>query len=168
MTTGLETDFWRDTFYGFKRDNGHFFGTAVRGDFTATVVFEGSYEALYDQAGVMLRLDERNWLKMGIGFSDGVTNFSVVVTRDRSDWSIVRVPLVSGPQAVRLTRVAGAVLADFRDAAATWQLMRVADFPDSAESQVGPMVCSPQRAGFQARFTTFSVGPAISSPLHAT
>ena len=25
VRTGKETDFWRETFYGFRRDNGHFF-----------------------------------------------------------------------------------------------------------------------------------------------
>ena len=166
ITTGFETDFWRNTFYGFERDNGHFFGTVVKGDFTATAIFEGVYETLYDQAGLMLRLDERNWLKLGIEFSGGVTNFSVVATRGRSDWSMVSAPLAAGPQAIRLTRVGGAALAHFRDAATNWHLMRVADFPEASPAQLGPMACSPQRAGFQVRFTTFSVGPAISSPLH--
>jgi regulation of enolase protein 1 (concanavalin A-like superfamily) len=29
------------------------------------------------------------------------------------------------------------------------------------------MACSPQRAGFEAGFTDFAVGPAISRELHA-
>ena len=30
-----------------------------------------NYDALYDQAGIMARLDERNWIKAGIEKSDG-------------------------------------------------------------------------------------------------
>lgn len=168
VVTGEKTDFWQDTFYGFRRDDGHFFGLPAGGDFTATVVFEGAYEVLYDQAGLMMRVDRNNWVKTGIEYSDNVTNFSVVVTRDgRSDWSVVGVPLVSGPQEVRLTRLDTAVIVHFRRGDGTWNLMRVADFPKAESVQVGPMACSPERAGFSARFLAFSIGPPIEKPLHA-
>ena len=60
-----KTDFWRETHYGFIRDDGHFRDVAAEGDFTADVAFRGDYRELYDQAGLMLRLDERNWIKAG-------------------------------------------------------------------------------------------------------
>jgi regulation of enolase protein 1 (concanavalin A-like superfamily) len=47
-----------------------------------------NYDALYDQAGIMIRLDERNWLKVGIEKSDGQCQLSSVLTIDRSDWAI--------------------------------------------------------------------------------
>ena len=55
-----KTDFWRNTYYGFTRDSGHFFGRPWEGDFTASLRVEGRYEELYDQAGIMVRIDERN------------------------------------------------------------------------------------------------------------
>lgn len=166
VTTGHETDFWRETYYGFQRDSGHFLGTPVEGDFTAIVTFDGAYETLYDQAGLMLRLDEQRWLKAGIEFSDGVTNFSSVVTRGRSDWAVISVPRVTGPQSVRLTRIGEAVLLHFKDAGGSWHLMRVADFPADGEATLGIMACSPQRSGFRVLFNDFTVGPTIASPLH--
>ncbi len=36
VVTGLETDFWRRTFYGYVTDNGHFYHRPVTGDFTAS------------------------------------------------------------------------------------------------------------------------------------
>ena len=168
LTTGEKTDFWQDTFYGFRRDDGHFLGREVPGDFTASVTFDAAYEVLYDQAGLMMRQDARNWLKSGIEYSDDVTNFSVVVTRDgRSDWSVIAVPRVSGPQTVRLTRKGGAVIVHFRGADERWHLMRLADFPASPAVRFGPMACSPERAGLQARFDALDVGPPIDNPLHA-
>jgi regulation of enolase protein 1 (concanavalin A-like superfamily) len=128
------------------------------------MTFEGEYEALYDQAGLMLRLDGETWLKAGIEHSDGVTNFSAVVTRGRSDWSVIEAPLVRGPQRLRLTRQAGAVLIHFA-AGEMWRLMRVADFPDGP-ALLGPMACSPSRGGFRARFLGLSVGPVAADPLH--
>ena len=35
LRTGAETDFWNNTFYGFRHDNGHFLATEVSGDFSA-------------------------------------------------------------------------------------------------------------------------------------
>ncbi|MBO6636716.1 MAG: DUF1349 domain-containing protein [Roseitalea sp.] len=167
VVTGDRTDFWQETFYGFHRDDGHFLGAPAPREFSATVTFEGDYETLYDQAGMMLRLNERTWLKTGIEFSDDVTNFSVVVTRERSDWSVIGVPLVSGPQQVRLTRLGNAVLVHFRNQAGNWNLMRVADFPNTDGAWIGPMACSPQRAGFRARFSDFAIDKPIENALHS-
>ena len=79
-------------FYGFLRDNGHAFLTPVEGDFTASATVTGKYEQLYDQAGLMLRVDERNSIKTGIEYTDGLMHFSVVVTREVSDWSVIPLP----------------------------------------------------------------------------
>jgi regulation of enolase protein 1 (concanavalin A-like superfamily) len=86
VTTGAKTDFWRETHYGFIRDDGHLRYEWVEGDFTASVAFRGDYRALYDQAGLMVRLDDRNWVKAGIEFVGDRQRLSVVVTRDFSDW----------------------------------------------------------------------------------
>lgn len=169
FTTGNETDFWQDTFYGFRRDDGHFLGRAMPGDFTAVVTFDADYKVLYDQAGLMMRADAQTWLKAGIEYSDGVTNFSTVVTRDgQSDWSVIGVPKVQGPQQVRLTRLGGAVILHFLDASGAWTLMRLANFPADAAVAVGPMACSPQRSGLRVEFSDFEISPPIDSPLHAS
>lgn len=164
--TGRETDFWRDTLYGFRHDNGHALMMPVDGDFTAFVTFDAVYETLYDQAGVMLRRDEEVWLKAGIELSDGIANMSTVVTRGASDWSILPLPQANGPQRLRLTRKGAAVVVQFRNDARRWQLMRLADFPAGGTFFVGPMACSPKRAGFRARFTEFRIEPAVAEPLH--
>jgi regulation of enolase protein 1 (concanavalin A-like superfamily) len=85
--TDNATDFWRETHYGFTHDNGHLFGHDTGGDFTMQVRVRANYDALYDQAGIMIRLDERNWLKAGIEKSDGHCQLSSVLTVDRSDWA---------------------------------------------------------------------------------
>jgi regulation of enolase protein 1 (concanavalin A-like superfamily) len=55
------TDFWRKTHYGFIRDNGHFYYEKVTGNFEVETEFRGRYQSLYDQAGVMVRLEETTW-----------------------------------------------------------------------------------------------------------
>lgn len=168
VTTGDRTDFWRETHYGFIRDDGHLrYGTAT-GDFTAEVEFAGDYRHLYDQAGLMLRLDERSWLKAGIEFVGGPM-LSVVVTRDTSDWSTM--PLASGSDwlRLRLSRHGSAVRVEWKPAGSEdgFRMLRLAWLPAVDPVMVGPMCCSPERAGFEARFRDFYVGPAIATDLHA-
>ena len=55
VRSGMKTDFWQRTHYGFQRDNGHFLSRDWSGNFTAETSFSGIYETLYDQAGMMLR-----------------------------------------------------------------------------------------------------------------
>lgn len=167
VVTGNETDFWRETFYGFWRDNGHFFHRSVAGDFTAEVTIKGNYDALYDQAGLMMRLSETHWVKAGVEFTDGRMYFSVVITNDVSDWSLVAIPAAPEGVRIRLTRHREAVRVQYLDRGDnSWKPVRLGYFPPSAEVDVGMMCCSPQRAGFEVAFTDFVIGPPISKELH--
>ena len=168
LSTAGNTDFWRETFYGFARDSGHAFLRGVTGDFTAEVKVLGDYEALYDQAGLMLRADEKTWIKTGIEFTDGLMHFSVVVTREISDWSVIPLPQAKPSDAVlvRLTRHGDAVRVQFSVAGAPWQLARLCPFT-AADAEIGVMACSPERAGFRAVFEDLVVGPPIARNLHA-
>lgn len=167
VVTGGSTDFWRQTHYGFVRDSGHFFYREAAGDFTATVRFHGDYETLYDQAGLMLRLDAETWIKAGIEYSDGVQNLSVVVTRGFSDWSVL--PLNEAPDEVwlRVSRHGDAVRVEGSLDGIRYQMVRLAYLPPGVPVQVGPMACSPQRSGFRVAFESFRIGEPISPELHA-
>ncbi|MBZ9865674.1 DUF1349 domain-containing protein [Mesorhizobium sp. CA15] len=167
VRTGKETDFWRETFYGFWRDNGHFLYRSVEGDFSAEVTVKGDYKVLYDQAGLMLRLSETHWIKAGIEYTDGLAYFSVVVTNDTSDWSLVAIAAGKDGVRIRLTRHAEAIRIQYLDASdGHWKPVRLAYFPISKTVDVGMMCCSPQREGFEATFSGFTIGPAIARDLH--
>ena len=88
LVTEDKTDFWQTTFYGYHHDSGHFYFREVEGDFTAEILFRADYEALYDQAGLMLRAGERHWLKAGVEFAHGRATLSTVLTKNESDWAI--------------------------------------------------------------------------------
>ena len=156
-----KTDFWRKTEYGFIRDNGHFAQRTVVGDFSVEVTFVGKYRTLYDQAGLMIRLDADRWIKTGIEFVDELMNFSTVVTNDTSDWSLIPLSETREVEAVRarLVRKGSTVSTAFRRPDGHWQTARVAGFPSERLCQVGVMCCSPQRAGLEVRFSDFAVTP---------
>lgn len=82
-----KTDFWRKTFYGYITDNGHFLHLRADGNFTFEARVNGRYAALYDQAGLMVRVNPENWMKCGTEFFDGKRHASVVFTREFSDRS---------------------------------------------------------------------------------
>lgn len=167
VRTDLKTDFWRETFYGFRRDNGHFAYESVEGDFTVEVTIDGRYEALYDQAGLMVRLSETQWVKAGIEYTDGKLCFSVVVTNDTSDWSVLTIPNAGSELRLRLTRHGEAIRVQFFDAASNvWQMARLGYLPPSASIDVGVMCCSPEREGFEVTFRDFAISAPIPRQLH--
>jgi regulation of enolase protein 1 (concanavalin A-like superfamily) len=166
VTTGARTDFWRETHYGFVHDDGHLRFARVSGDFTAEVTVSGDYRELYDQAGLMLRLDERHWLKAGVEHVEGRSLLSVVVTREFSDWSTVPAFAAPDPVRLRLSRHGTALRVEWAPLeAARFAMLRLAYLPAGA-ALVGPMCCSPERAGFTARFSDFRLGDPIAPDLH--
>jgi uncharacterized protein len=167
VITDDQTDFWRKTENGLIRDNGHFAYCTVAGDFSVEVTWAAKYRTLYDQAGLMLRLDAERWIKTGIEFVDELMNFSTVVTHDTSDWSLLPLSKGSHDAAVRarLVRKGSTVATALWRPDGHWQTARVAGFPGEPVCQVGVMCCSPQRAGLEVRFSNFAVtsGPSDTS-----
>jgi uncharacterized protein len=165
VCTADRTDFWRTTHYGFIRDDGHLRYREVTGDFTAELSFLGEYEELYDQAGMMVRIDERNWLKAGIEFVDRRQMLSVVVTREFSDWSTALAPDGIGWLRLRISRHGATMRVEWAlpGSRSTFSLMRLAYLPAVGAVKVGPMCCSPQRFGFAAKFRDFSIAAESAS-----
>jgi regulation of enolase protein 1 (concanavalin A-like superfamily) len=157
LTTTPGSDFWRKTHYGFVRDNGHFLGTDVAGDFAAEVEVAGAYRTLYDQAGLMVRVNASTWMKCGIEFVDGRQHASVVVTRDYSDWSICPLDDVPPTTRFRVVRRGDTLEVSWARPAAPWTALRVAHLPMGETVLVGPMAASPEDRGFAVTFTGFRV-----------
>jgi uncharacterized protein len=157
VTTGSNSDFWRKTHYGFIRDNGHFYYELVKGDFDVEVKVAGQYKDLYDQAGLMVRVDEENWLKCGIEYVGGVQLISAVFTRDFSDWSVA--PLPDNPSFIwlRLTRRSEAIEIQYSRNGIDYTLLRMGYLLPSESAGVGIMCASPDGDGFPVTFEEFSI-----------
>lgn len=155
MQVGAHTDFWRKTHDGGIRDNGHFYYQPVKGDFVAQVKVTGQYGTLYDQAGLMVRLDETQWLKCGIEYMYGVQHASVVITHDYSDWSIV--PLSPNPPSIHVSvkREGSTIEVQYSLDGLAFTMIRTAYLTAADTVQVGMMAAAPQGTGFQARFEQF-------------
>ena len=166
VVTDARTDFWRETFYGFTRDSGHFFGLQTDGEFTAELRVQAQYEELYDQAGIMVRLDETRWIKAGIELSDGVPMLSSVLTDGGSDWATAPYIGDAADFRLRVTVADGSLRLQVSADGKVWPLVRLAPFPSAPGYRVGPMCCTPERAGLAVRFSDFRVAPPSSKDLH--
>ena len=152
VTTRPKTDFWRKTFYDYVTNNGHLFYLPVTGDFTFEAKVSGQYKDLYDQAGLMVRIDDANWLKCGLELVDAIGHASVVVTRDFSDWSTVRGITTKAPVWWRLVRKGASLEVLYSLDAKNYTSMRLGYLPLQAAVDTGIMCCSPEGQGFSATF----------------
>ena len=166
VTTDAATDFWRKTHYGFTRDNGHLFGFPVVGAFTAQLRVQATYTALYDQAGIMIRIDDRRWLKAGVENSDGENQLSSVLTIERSDWANGAYRHDAADFWLRATVSAGVLKLQVSPDGRRWPVFRLAPFPEVRSYLVGPMCCTPERAGLEVEFSEFKIGPPLGKDLH--
>ncbi|MEV0565649.1 DUF1349 domain-containing protein [Dactylosporangium sp. NPDC050588] len=159
---GPRTDFWRETFYGWTTDNGHFFHRPVSGDFTAEVRVSARHTTRFDQAGMMVRADERTWLKTGVELTSGALHVGTVFTRGCSDVSMAPVAGAAAETAVRVSRFGRALTVHCRAGDGPWQLLRLGhlDLPETVD--VGVMCCSPEGAGLEATFRDLRIGPPMS------
>ena len=154
------TDFWRKTHYGFTRDSGHFGYSVVEGDFQVEIKVTGAYRDLYDQAGLMLRVDAEHWIKTGIEYVHGQQYVSAVVTNDFSDWSVA--PLPQNPPSIwlRAIRKAEAVEVYYSLDGSDFTLLRIAYLLPAPALGVGIMCAAPDGGGFTAVFEQLHITAA--------
>jgi uncharacterized protein len=152
VTANPKTDFWRKTFYDYVTDNGHFFFLPVTGDFKFESRVAGKYAALYDQAGLMVRIDSGNWMKCGLELVDDIGHASVVVTREFSDWSTVRGITTKEPLWWRIVRKGSSLEALYSLDGKNFTSTRLGYLPLEAAVDAGIMCCSPEGTGFECSF----------------
>ncbi len=165
--TQSKGDFWRNTFYGYCHDDGHFLHAPLNGDFSASITFSAHYNQLYDQAGIMVRRDAEHWIKAGTEFANGVVNLSVVVTNGNSDWSCITIAEPFERATIRASRYGEAVRIDYCLDGGTWALARLAWLVPSESLDVGPMFCAPLGGSFGVVFERYEAGPPVSRELYA-
>jgi len=152
-----KSDFWRISHYGFTVDDGPFYYNSYGGEFEAKVKLTADYKARFDQMGLMIRIDQKNYIKAGVEFVDGKFNISTVVTNEKSDWSVL--PLEKTPKFVwiKAVRRLDAVEIYYSLDDKIYSMVRNAPFPDNSAAMVGLMAACPDGTGFEARFDNFSV-----------
>ncbi len=151
------TDFWRETHYGFTVDDGPFYYCTVGGEFELNIKITGEYKSRFDQMGLMIRKDEKTWIKTGVEYVNEKINLSAVVTHEKSDWSMVE--LKQNPKSIwlKVIRRRDAVEIKYSLDNKDFTMMRLAYFPDNVPVMVGLTAASPDGDGFNALFEGFDI-----------
>lgn len=152
-----QSDYWRISHYGFTVDDAPFLYGTYGGEFEVKVKISGEYKERFDQSGLMLRIDHKNYIKAGIEFVDGKYNLSTVVTHKTSDWSVITleksVPFIW----IKAVRRLDAVEVFYSFDNKNYVMMRNAWLQDNCPVMVGLMGACPDGNGFNAKFENFSV-----------
>lgn len=157
MDVTPHSDFWRISHYGFTVDDGPFMYTTVGGEFEAKVKISGDYKVRFDQAGMMIRIDHKNWLKAGIEYVDGKYNISAVVTHNTSDWSVITLDKPVESIWIKAVRRLDAIEIFYSFDDKEYTMMRNCWMEDNCPVMVGPVAACPDGEGFRARFENFTV-----------
>lgn len=94
ISAGAPTDFWQSLQHGFAKDDGHFFFKRIAGDFCSVVKWSFEKADNFNQCGIMIRIDERNWFKSSVMYQDSARPEigSCVTNCGFSDWAGVPLP----------------------------------------------------------------------------
>jgi hypothetical protein len=162
VTCPPEVDYWRNTLHGFTKDDAPFYWMYVDYDFEARLSVKGKYTTLYDQAGIMVRLDEENWMKAGICHYRDTLHVSCVFTRGNSDWSTQRLP----PRKIEWFHIWVKRMGDVLEVYYSldnqnWIRIRQAHFSDAPRLRVGMMCAAPESEGFKCTFDNFMIKGSV-------
>jgi regulation of enolase protein 1 (concanavalin A-like superfamily) len=137
--------------------NGWGCGETHLGGYAEKARVNGNYSALYDQAGLMVRLDEKHWMKCGSEFVEGKRWASVVFTHDYSDWSTMEDLTQNGPVWWRVVRKKDSIEAQCSKDGASFLTIRQGYFPADVKVLAGVMCAAPEGAGFDAVFDQVTI-----------
>jgi len=160
VTAKENSDFWQKTSYGFIHLDGHALLNEFPQDSAIEVSWKLDYAEQFDQAGLIAYSDDENWIKAGIEFADGFPQLGAVVTREKSDWSVARVPEWMNKEVqLRFSRSGDAltIRAKCEDG---WRLVRLAPLDPKIYWRVGLFCASPTRSGLKVLFTSLSITEA--------
>lgn len=157
MQVTPKSDYWRISHYGFTVDDAPFYYTTYGGEFEAKVKLTGAYKARFDQMGLMVRTDHKNYIKTGVEFVDGKFNVSTVVTHEKSDWSVTTLDKIPPFIWIKVVRRLDALEIFYSLDDKTYIMTRNAPLQDNTPVMVGLMAASPDGEGFRATFENFTV-----------
>jgi regulation of enolase protein 1 (concanavalin A-like superfamily) len=163
VTCPSEVDYWRGTLHGFIKDDAPFYWMYADNDFEARLSIKGKLKGLYDQAGLMIRLNEENWIKCGICMFRDQLHVSCVFTRGQSDWSTHRLP--KGKKVewfhVWVKRIEENITVFYSLDNVNWIRIRQGHFVDAPRLRVGMMCAAPESGGYKVTFQDFMIKAAI-------
>jgi len=165
-------DFWSKTFYSpllIKSDaSALLMPVPLSSEATIGITFEYTPVSQFDQAGLLVYIDDNHWMKCGIEFCDGISRLSVVVCNNYSDWSTQTWGSFGAKLKIHKVLQSDSVVVEASELRPNnkFEFIRIAHIssPSGSSWTVGPYAASPiAQKGCAAIFTDFYVGPKENS-----
>ncbi|MEF9988165.1 MAG: GNAT family N-acetyltransferase [Christensenella sp.] len=150
-----DTDFWQNTYYGFSRNSGHALLTEVDEECSFSVKTFREGKSQYDQCGIIVYIDEKNWAKVCLEYEDENAQKlgSVVTRRGFSDWATEEVSGNIDTMYYRVSRRGESFLFEASADGKEYKQMRIFHLRcKNAVPRVGVFACAPTGEGFRAIF----------------
>ncbi|TDL30715.1 DUF1349 domain-containing protein [Jeotgalibacillus sp. S-D1] len=168
IKTQENTDFWRKTYYGFERMNGHVFYKDIEGDFETEVHLTMEDPAnRYDQSGLFIMLSEDCWLKVSLEYMPEGNCYlgSVITNNGYSDWASKNFPAQDAcePLTFKVKRTSGTYQIWVKSALSEgeYEQMRIGRLHEDDHNKpirIGLYACSPSpEASFTTTFHSWTV-----------
>ena len=158
--TDEKTDFWQNTHYGFQRDDGHCLLTQHTGDFSLMTHVEFRPQEKYDQCGLMVRVDQENWIKVSTEYeSEEHSRLGSVVTNlGYSDWATQDISSNYSEMWYRISKNGPDFLLENSYDGQNWLQLRITHLHKMPEQlEVGVYACSPIGKNFWCRFNLLEI-----------
>ena len=166
ITTKPHTDLWQRTYYHFRNDNAPVLQMETDEkyfSFTVKTEFTDSHHR-FDQCGVVLYLDSKNWLKGSIEYeTDEFQHLGSVVTNNGySDWATTRIDASVKSMWYRLSRREDDFCIECSYDGENYQQMRICHmWKGGGAVQFGIYACSPEDSSFKAVFTDMKLSECM-------
>ena len=162
ITTAPNTDLWQRTYYRFCNDTAPLFLMETSDkffSFTVKTNFEKSHRR-FDQCGVVMYLDEENWLKASIEYENQDYQHlgSVVTNHGFSDWATAVIPANIKSMWYRLSRREDDYRIECSQTGTKWEQMRICHMIEgNGLIRFGIYACSPENSTFTATFSNLQI-----------
>lgn len=148
-----QTDFWQAVHHKLSKDNAHFFYKTVSDDFELVVKWRCDNNADFNQCGVMVRSDQRNWFKFSFMSKDASKPEigTCLTIQGHSDWA--GTTLLRAPQEIfyKLTRKQDDFVASYSLDGEHYIRLRQFYLPHiEPEIKAGAYIAAPQNKPFEA------------------
>lgn len=149
------TDLWSKTYTGHCQNNASTLTVKVDGNFTFSSQVHYKYKKKRDHCGLLLYLDDENWLKVCVEYIDTQASYlSTVVTRDGySDMASHRIGSAVDRIWYRISHDDGCFLVEYSFDEIHYKQMRLFNLLTNKESmELGLFAASPDDSSFDAEF----------------
>jgi regulation of enolase protein 1 (concanavalin A-like superfamily) len=127
------------------------------GDFEIFAKIKAELQNNYDKAGLMVRLDEENWVLSGLEFYQDRVHHSTSVTKDYTDWTLSLLPKGAEKEGVWfcIRRQKNLITCSYSLDGSEWITTREAVFLERPVLNVGVAAACPMGKEFKATFDQY-------------